>query len=116
MENLKTLNSWLKRSAFSDKDVITMEDWGIVIASMNPEIANELGVPEGTKGAVILRMNPRGQAAKVNLDAGDILLAINGEKINTALKAKELLENVGRSMTINLLRGNALMTITASAQ
>jgi serine protease Do len=105
-----------KMSAFSDKDVITMEDWGVVIATMNPEIANQLGVPEGTKGAVIVRMNPRGQAAKVNLEAGDILLAINGEKINTALKAKELLENVGRSMTINLLRGNALMTITASAQ
>jgi serine protease Do len=105
-----------KMSAFSDKDVITLENWGIVIATMNPDFANQLGVPENTKGAVIARLNPRGQAAKVNLEAGDILLAINGEKITNAQRARELLENVGRNMTLNVQRGNLLLTITASAQ
>jgi serine protease Do len=106
-----------KMSAFSGgKEVITMEDWGIIIATMNPNIAGQLGVPEATKGAVILRMDPRGQAAKVNLEAGDILLAINNEKVSSAQKAKELLEGVSRNMTLNVQRGNLLMTITASAQ
>lgn len=105
-----------KMNAFADKDIIVMEDWGVVLASMNSNIASQLGLPEGTKGVVIIKMDPRGQAAKVNLEVGDILLSINGEKVTAAPKAKELLEKVGRNMTLNVQRGNLLMTITASAK
>jgi serine protease Do len=104
-----------RMSAFVDKDLATVEEWGILLATMNARFAQELGVNENSQGAVIAKMDPRGQAARVNLQLGDILVAVNGRKVTTAQEAKEALEKVGRNISINVQRGNLLLSITASA-
>lgn len=107
-----------KMAAFpgAGENTVVLEDWGMVLETMNPDFARELGVQESTRGAVITRMTQRGQAARVNLEPGDILVAINGEKVVGAAQAKELLSKVGRNMTLNVQRGNLLLTISASVQ
>lgn len=107
-----------KMAAFpgGSEEVSVLDDWGVALVSMNPQIAKELGVQESAKGAVIVRISPRGQAAQIKLEVGDILVGINGEKVQTAARAKELLGKVGRNVTLNVQRGNLLMTITASTQ
>ncbi len=106
-----------KMAAFQGgEETAVLEDWGIALMSMNPSLAKELGVQESTKGAVIVKIAPRGQAAQLRLEVGDILVGINGEKITSAGRAKELLTKVNRNMTLNVQRGNLLMTISASAQ
>ncbi len=89
---------------------------GVILVTMNPQIAKQIGVQESTTGAVIVKMSPQGQAAGVRLEAGDIITMINGEKVTSAGQAKELLANAKRNITLNVQRGNLLMTISASAQ
>ncbi|MFO0941486.1 MAG: Do family serine endopeptidase [Pirellulales bacterium] len=104
-----------KMSAFpSGNDTAVVDDWGVELASMSPQIAKELGVSESTKGAVIVKIAPRSQASQLKLEAGDILVGINGEKVPSASRAKELLSKINRNITLNVQRGNLLMTITAS--
>lgn len=107
-----------KMAAFpGGKDgAVVLEDWGVVLVSVTPQIADQLGVKESTKGAVIAKMSPTGQAARVNLEVGDILIGVNGQKVTTAAEAKELLAKVGRNMNLNIQRGNFLLTISATAQ
>ncbi len=107
-----------KMSSFpgAKEDKALLEDWGVLLITMNPQIAKQIGVQESTTGAVIAKLAPQGQAANVHLEVGDIITMVNGEKVTSAGQAKELLANVKRNMTLNVQRGNLLMTISASAQ
>lgn len=107
-----------KMSSFpgAKEDKALLEDWGVLLITMNPQIAKQIGVQESTTGAVIAKLAPQGQAASVRLEVGDIITMVNGEKVTSAGQAKELLANVKRNMTLNVQRGNLLMTISASAQ
>lgn len=103
-----------KMSSFRDKDIAVIEDWGILLATMNPKYAQELGVDEKTQGAVIAKMDVRGQAAQVHLEPGDIIVGVNGRKISTAAEAKDALQNVGKKVSLNIQRGNVILQVTAT--
>ncbi len=70
-------------------------------------INNELTIPDNVKeGVVIKKVNPKTAAEKANLQVGDIITKINGEKVkNIAYLRYELYKHkVGESILISLIR------------
>ena len=56
---------------------------GVVIQNVSDDIANSIGMKEA-KGAMITKVTEDGPAAKEDLKAGDVIVAVNGEKIDNS--------------------------------
>jgi len=54
---------------------------GVVIQNVSDDIADSIGMKEA-KGAMITKVAEDGPAAKEDLKAGDVIVAVNGEKID----------------------------------
>src|SRR3990170_4454736 len=54
---------------------------GVVIQNVSDDIADSIGLPEA-KGAMVTKVTEDGPAAKADLKAGDVIVEVNGEKIN----------------------------------
>jgi serine protease Do len=52
-------------------------DLGLAVQAMTPQLAEELGVPPGTRGVVISSVDPSSDAAQRGLQRGDVILSIN---------------------------------------
>jgi serine protease Do len=53
---------------------------GVVIQNVNDDIADSIGLKEA-KGAMITKVTEDGPAAKEDIKAGDVIVAVNGEEI-----------------------------------
>lgn len=65
---------------------------GSVVANLNPAVAIELGLDDAAEGIVILEVERGAQAARL-VQPGDILLEINGVKINAIADVAKGLES-----------------------
>jgi serine protease Do len=101
-----------KMSQFVDRTVI--EDWGMVLDTLTPQLASELDIPESTRGAVILQMERDKRAARLRLQPGDVLKAIDGKPIRSADEAREALANVGQRISMVIQRGPVEMSISTT--
>jgi serine protease Do len=54
---------------------------GVVIQNVSEDIADSIGLKEA-KGAMITKVSEDGPAAKTDLKAGDVIIEVNGEKID----------------------------------
>ena len=54
---------------------------GVVIQNVSDDIADSIGLPEA-KGAMITKVTEDGPAAKQDLKAGDVIVEVNGDKID----------------------------------
>ena len=76
---------------------------GVVIQNVSDDIANSIGMKEA-KGAMITKVTEDGPAAKEDLKAGDVIVEVNGEKIDDsrdlARKIAELHPNTPVKLSI----------------
>lgn len=56
---------------------------GAAVASLSPALAEQLGVNHRTDGVVIVQIQDSSPAQQVGLQPGDVVLAINGERITS---------------------------------
>ena len=54
---------------------------GVVIQNVSDDIAESIGMPEA-KGAMVAKVTEDGPAAKKDLKPGDVIVAVNGERID----------------------------------
>jgi serine protease Do len=101
-----------KMSQFDVRTVI--EDWGIVLGSLTPQLAAELELPPSVQGAVILQMERNSLAARLRLQPGDVIKVIDGKQIRSAEQAKEALANVGQTISMVIQRGPVEMSISTT--
>lgn len=100
-----------RMAQFSDRAQI--KGWGMVVETMNPRIANELGLPEELdKGVVIIQMDSRQRGARAGFQPGDVILSVDNSAIASANEAAEAFSKVGRKISLELIRGRAQMSIT----
>jgi serine protease Do len=72
---------------------VQKEAIGVQLQDVTPDLGQFLGLPEGTKGAVITEVLPGSRAAKAGLQADDVILEVNrkpvssGQEVAAALKA-----------------------------
>lgn len=102
-----------RMAAFSDRTEVS--DWGLVLDTVNPQLARELNLPEDvTGGAVILEIDRRKRGFQLGFQPGDVILSIDSVAIQTASDAQKALEKVGRRISLEVQRGSARMSITTN--
>jgi serine protease Do len=76
---------------------------GVVIQNVTDEIADSIGLSEA-KGAMVTKVAEDGPAAKEDIKAGDVIVAVNGDKIDDsrdlARKIAELSSNTDVKLSI----------------
>ncbi len=74
---------------------------GIEIQTLSPELAESFGIPD-TSGLIIAGVLPEGPAARAQLQPGDVITHINGQKIEDARFALNLIAQTVPGSTIKL--------------
>ncbi len=90
---------------------------GCIVQGLTPQMAKSFGL-SNTEGALLSEINPGGAAEKAGLKAGDIVLAVNGEKVTSSgdLVAKLYTHNPGETVEITILRNGQQSTLPVTLQ
>jgi len=91
---------------------ITRGYLGATIQDISPEIAESLGKPD-MKGALVDELVPGGPAAKAGVQAGDVVLSVNGVAVHSAteLTRQVASSHTGDVMRLAILRGGESLTL-----
>lgn len=87
---------------------------GVRIQPLNEDLADSLGL-EHNKGEFIQAVEPDGAAAKAGIQAGDVIVKVNGQEVTRDQTLSYLVANVtpGTRVPVELIRGGRRMTVTA---
>ena len=88
---------------------------GIALADVTDEIASALGLPAGTRGAVVTDVAPDGPAARAGLQAGDVIVEVDGKPVANAEDVARMIREGGRKqrlLKVRSARGTRLVTVT----
>ncbi len=74
---------------------------------LTPDLVEALGLPPGSKGALVQNVVPKGPAAKAGLQPGDFIVALNGKPVEASgeLTRAVALVQPGQKVTLTVLRG-----------
>ncbi|WP_457560670.1 DegQ family serine endoprotease [Caminibacter sp.] len=83
---------------------------GVMISQINPDKAKLYGIDHGV---LINKVEPNTAAAKAGLKPGDIIVAVDGEKVNSAaeLRNKIAFKGAGAEVNLRIYRNGKYMTI-----
>jgi serine protease Do len=86
---------------------------GVGIQSMTPQLAQEFGV-KPHQGALISRVYPSTPAAKMGLESGDVVTAVDGKAVQSAQDLQFLVEEIGMDRTheMTVVRQGKPLTLT----
>jgi Do/DeqQ family serine protease len=83
---------------------------GATAVNMSPAVADELQLEVGTDGVVIADVEDGSPASRVGFRKGDLILAINGERIATSKDLDRLLRGSSQMWRITINRGGQVLT------
>jgi serine protease Do len=91
-----------------EKGKVTRGFMGVSVADLTPDLAQAFSLAPGTKGALVQSVVPRGPAAKGGVEAGDVVVAINGRPVASAgdLTRAVALVPPGEKVSVTVLRKN----------
>jgi serine protease Do len=106
-----TVDSVVKQ--LRDKGSVTRGWIGVQIQPVTKDIADSMGL-KNTDGALVAEPAPNSPAVKAGIKSGDVIVAVNGEKI---ANARELTRRIGsmspgNSVKLTLLQGGAEKTVS----
>jgi serine protease Do len=78
---------------------------GITLQPMTSQVAEQLGAPD-TRGVVVVSMEQRSEAYVSGMRPGDIIVSVNGTKIDDAQQFSQMLADakIGTMLTLGILR------------
>ena len=81
--------------------------FGMTIEGLTPNVSRRLSVPQGEGGAVVSDLDPGGAAQQGGIQAGDVILQINGEAMSSVDQVGKALDAIpaGRTARIVVFRG-----------
>ncbi len=90
-----------------EKGKVTRGYLGVQVGDLTPDLAAGFGLPPGAKGALVQNVVPRGPAAKAGIQAGDVVLTLNGKQVESAgqLTREVALVPPGDQVKLEVLRG-----------
>jgi Do/DeqQ family serine protease len=79
---------------------------GVVIDTLRPAIAESYGLAAETAGALVREVNKGSPAEKAGIEAGDIVIAVNGKPIKTSSELRNTvgLMRIGEKADLTVLR------------
>ncbi len=89
---------------------------GVVIQNVTDDIANSLDLSE-ERGAIVANVTPKGPADKAGVQAGDVVISLNGRAIEDSRELTRLVGDVrvGEVMTLEVLRNGTRKTLKVKA-
>jgi serine protease Do len=85
------------------KNTVAMDSIGAEVADLTPEIAAALGFKEGTKGAVIVKVDRDGLAAENGLRRGMLIAKLDQKPVTSAESLQELLKAASMAKGVLLM-------------
>lgn len=88
---------------------------GVTLEGINAQLAQQFGLPN-TNGAIVTEVNSDGPGAKAGLKQGDVITAIDGQKVtdSTDLTMKVTEHAPGQTVTLDVLRDGKPMKINVT--
>jgi serine protease Do len=88
---------------------------GVERAPLNEDLANSLGIGR-ERGEFINRVVPDGAAARGGIQAGDVVMKVNGQDVTPDNNLSYIVANIapGTRVPVELLRGGRRMTLTVT--
>lgn len=75
---------------------------GVLIQDLSPELAEAFGVPEGTTGAVVSRVQPESPAEEAGLQQGDVIVEFDGTPVESSSGLRNRVAHTPPGETIEL--------------
>jgi S1-C subfamily serine protease len=85
---------------------------GATIANISPAVADELHLDADTEGVVVTELGDDTTAANVGFQKGDIILAVNSQKIAKTSDLEKATHDSSRLWRITLVRGGQQINVT----
>ena len=85
---------------------------GAKVANISPAVADELHLDSDTEGVVVTDLADGGTAANVGFQKGDIILAVNNQKIGKTADLEKATRESARLWRITLVRGGQQINVT----
>ncbi|MEW5847303.1 MAG: Do family serine endopeptidase [Myxococcota bacterium] len=83
---------------------------GIGLQNLTPELAERLGLPRATKGAVVSSLVPGAPAAEAGMQEGDVIVEVNGKAVQSAEEAvRALRESRPQGHMVRVRRGEGAL-------
>jgi serine protease Do len=74
---------------------------GVAIQEVTPEIAETMNLPS-SKGVLVSDVSEDGPGAKAGLKAGDVILSVAGEEVNSTARLRNLVASIGPNKDVEL--------------
>jgi Do/DeqQ family serine protease len=85
---------------------------GAKVANISPAVADELHLDSDTEGVVVTDLADGGTAASVGFQKGDIILAVNNQRIAKTSDLEKATRDTSRLWRITLVRGGQQINVT----
>jgi S1-C subfamily serine protease len=85
---------------------------GAKVANISPAVADELHLDASTEGVVVIDLADGGTAASVGFQKGDIILAVNNQKIARTSDLDKASKSQSRIWRITVVRGGQQINVT----
>jgi S1-C subfamily serine protease len=83
---------------------------GATLVNISPAVADELQIEVADEGVVLAELEERSVAASVGFEKGDLIVAINGERLASTKDAERLISRSGNYWEITINRGGRVFT------
>jgi serine protease Do len=99
-----------------DKGTVTRGYIGVQIQPITKDIADSMGL-KNTDGALVAEPSPNSPAAKAGIKSGDVIVAVNGERIANARELSRRIAQMAPGNTVRLTilqRGSSEKTVSVT--
>ncbi len=87
---------------------------GVSVQPLTPELAQQVGAPDGTKGLLVRDVDQSGRAADAGVQQGDILMEVNQQPVQSVDALREALRrNADRPVLLLVKRDGQNLFLTA---
>ena len=104
----------LKTAPESPRDEMTIRSRspfsGAKVANLSPALADELQLDNADRGVVIVDVDNGSYASNLGFQRGDVILSVNGEKVERTAELEKLTAAGSRSWRIVIRRGQQQIT------
>ncbi len=88
---------------------------GLSLQPVSPEIARQLGLPNGTSGVAVTDIDPNGAAAESGIARGDVIMEVNRQPVGSLEDVKSALDKSGdRPVLLLVSRKGQTIYLTVS--
>jgi serine protease Do len=77
--------------------------FGLSLGEVTPDIARQLRLPSGTRGALVENVEPFTPAASSGIKRGDVILEVNRQAVTSSRDASRLLRSISSGQAVFLL-------------